>query len=68
MRIPSLWLLGEVDKSVPTGASVANIQLVDTLGLFDVRVVPDADHDLRDVETGERYDYWSEIFEFIGSM
>lgn len=47
LRIPSLWLLGGRDRSVPTARSVANLeQLIAAGAPVELRVYPDGDHAL----------------------
>jgi dienelactone hydrolase len=67
LRIPSLWLLGGADRSVPTALTVANLERLqeeDSLPL-EVDVYPDADHVLRDTLSGKRIDPWPRIFGWL---
>ena len=63
LRIPSLWLLGERDRSVPTAASLKNLEPLarEQPGLFTVRVFPNHDHNLIDVASGS----WVDAFRLI---
>lgn len=67
LRIPSLWLLGDADRSVPTSLSVANLQSLqeeDSVPIeFDV--YPNGDHGLRDVSNGKRIDTWPRIVDWL---
>lgn len=67
LRVPSLWILGEKDRSAPTAKSVEILEMLSpgSESLFEVRVIDDADHDLRNVETGSEYDYWSTIVDWM---
>ena len=62
LRVPTLWLLGARDESVPTFASV---RVLDALraagGAHDVIVYPAADHGLHDTETGEPAPVWDDV-------
>ena len=53
-RIPTLWLLGARDLSVPTFASARTLDSLRATGNDSHTVImyPNADHGLRDVETG----------------
>ena len=58
--VPTLWLLGDRDESVPTFASVKALRALppDTAALHTVVQFPEADHSLRDVKTGEPVAVW----------
>lgn len=59
-RIPTLWLLGDRDQSVPTFASVRVLDSIRATGRNRHTVIryPNADHALRDVTTGEPAPLW----------
>jgi len=63
LSAPSLWLLGGKDRSVPTELSVNNLERIMAIrpGVFDIRVFPNGNHDLRHSTTGRRLDYWTAI-------
>lgn len=67
LSIPSLWLLGARDRSVPTELSVRNLErIMDTRpGAFDVEVYAEGDHSLRDATTGKWIDYWPRIHTWL---
>lgn len=62
----TLWLLGDIDLSVPTFASVEILDAQLRSGHSEHRVVryPNAGHDLRDVDTGEPADIWPTVVEW----
>jgi dienelactone hydrolase len=61
--VPTLWLLGERDESVPTFASVRVLDAIHAAGNQSHRVIvyPDTGHDLRNVGTGEPVDLWTDL-------
>lgn len=67
LRIPSLWLLGERDRSVPTATSLKNLEplVCERPELFTVRVFPNCDHNLRDAVTGSRVDAFRQILDWL---
>ncbi len=65
LSLPSLWLLGERDKSVPTQHTVKNLAMLPQSDLFDVTIIENADHNLRDVDSRDRYDYWTDIVDWL---
>jgi dipeptidyl aminopeptidase/acylaminoacyl peptidase len=60
LRTPTLWILGERDRSLPVARSIANLERIrDGEGRpITLRVIPGADHSLRNPVTGERPDIW----------
>lgn len=67
LRIPSLWIQGGRDRSVPTASSVANLKLLERNhpGLFTIRVYPNCDHGIRDADTGRQIDIGPEVLEWL---
>ena len=67
LEAPSLWILGGRDRSVPTAATVENLERLDRdrPGRFTVRVHPAGDHSIRDADTGRPIDYWPEAREWL---
>lgn len=63
LHVPTLWLLGVRDLSVPTFASKAKLEELARAGHDEHTVIlfPNAGHDLRDVDTGESAQVWNEI-------
>ena len=62
MRAPSLWILGERDRSLPVQQTVANLErLKNQAGRpIWIHVLPGANHSLRS-RTGEQPDFWRVI-------
>jgi hypothetical protein len=60
LRIPTLWLLGDLDGSVPTFVSVENLDALTQEGHTEhtVQRFPNAGHDLRDADSGEPVAVW----------
>lgn len=59
MSAPSLWVLGERDRSVPTFECRRVLEELRS-GLsvpMTIEMVPNADHSLRDRDSGERFDF-----------
>ncbi len=67
LTIPSLWLLGGRDRSVPTALSASNLRLLEQAhsGRFTIRVFPNCNHSLVDTDTGSRVDVWPGIREWL---
>ena len=62
-RVPTLWLLGDRDQSVPAFATAEVLKALppDAAAWHTVIRFPDADHSLRDVTTGRAAPVWSAI-------
>jgi alpha-beta hydrolase superfamily lysophospholipase len=67
LAIPTLWLLGERDQSVPTFASVRVIDAIRAVGYESHRVVlyPDVGHDLRNTRTHDSAPLWEDIRDWL---
>jgi len=65
--IPTLWLLGGRDWSVPTLASVAVLDSITRAGrgAHTVLVYPEAGHDLRDVASGKAAPVWGNLLTWL---
>ncbi|WKZ11939.1 MAG: prolyl oligopeptidase family serine peptidase [Gammaproteobacteria bacterium] len=74
LRVPTLWVLGGRDRSVPTSRSVANLNRLIAAGApFDVKIYPEGDHSLFRRYPGDpsfamsmklmfrHIDYWSDV-------
>jgi dienelactone hydrolase len=74
LRVPSLWLLGGLDESVPTSLTVVNLEQAVADGApIEIIIYPEGDHGLRRPNSEgryeiwrykywvERYDYWSDV-------
>jgi dienelactone hydrolase len=68
--VPTLWLLGDRDQSVPTFASARVLDSLAQAGQRAHTVIryPDAGHDLRDVETGKPVPLWQDIQEWMRTV
>lgn len=66
-RIPTLWLLGGRDQSVPTFASTRVLDAIQTAGnnSHTVVVYPTVDHGLRDVDTGTPAPIWDDMMRWL---
>lgn len=66
-QVPTLWLLGDQDKSVPTSASVRVLDSLRTAGNDRHTIVryPNADHALRDVVSGRAIPIWDHVMPWI---
>lgn len=69
MSVPAIWMFGREDRIIPAPQSAEIIREIErTHGYpFTVVTYPNAGHGLRDVETGDRVDYWPELLEWLGS-
>lgn len=79
LEVPTLWLLGGRDRSVPTSRSVANLeQLIADGAPFEVKVYPGGDHLLIRRDNGDpsfdmslkltlfrRIDYWPDVWKWL---
>lgn len=63
LPVPTLWLLGDRDESVPTFATVRVLESIRAAGneAHTVVVYPEVDHALRDVRTRESAPLWRDI-------
>ncbi len=68
LAIPVLWLLGREDRIIPAIRSAAIVGEIATAQARDFSVVmyPHADHGLRDASSGNRIDYWGDLFTWLG--
>ena len=63
MRVPSLWVIGEADRSIPVGRTLENLERIkrETGRPITVYVFPGMDHGMRNPVTGDRADFWSVV-------
>ena len=63
MRAPSLWIIGERDRSIPVARTIANLERVkrETSHPIEIRTMTGADHGMRHVDTGAPADIWQVI-------
>lgn len=66
-RVPTLWLLGDHDQSVPTFASARILDSLRASGNDRHMVVryPNADHALRDIATGDPVPIWEQVMSWL---
>jgi len=66
-RVPTLWLLGDRDESVPTFASVRVLDSLRATGNNRHTVIryAHADHHLRDVATGDAVPIWDDMMAWL---
>lgn len=69
-RIPTLWLLGDQDESVPTFATVRVLEGIRASGNMSHTLVrfPRGDHGLRDVDSGMSEPVWENTMEWMRSI
>jgi len=67
MKVPSLWILGGQDRSVPTELTVRALQALKERrpGQFEFHVFPQGNHAIRDAHTGRSIDYWVPIHRWL---
>src|SRR5258706_1743783 len=70
LQVPSIWILGAKDRSIPVEHTIANLNRLRDAGKLPmtVKVLPTADHSLLDVETHERIDFWPEVGAWLQSQ
>jgi hypothetical protein len=63
MTAPSLWILGERDRSIPLRKTVDALHALatDERRPITVRVFPGLNHGMRDTVTGEQPDFWRAV-------
>jgi dienelactone hydrolase len=66
-QVPTLWLLGERDLSVPQLATVRVLDSIRAAGnrSHTVHLYPSVGHDLRDTRTGEPAPLWSDLLAWL---
>ena len=70
MTAPGLWLLGDRDQIIPARESAQIVRDVaeDSRRPFTVVAYPNGDHGLRDVDSGDRIDYWADLLPWLASV
>ena len=63
MRVPSLWVLGQNDRSLPVKQTIANLERIKKTASrpISIHIVPGANHALRNPTTGVPPDFWGVI-------
>ena len=69
LRVPSIWILGWKDRSIPVDHTIANLHRLRDAGKLPmtVKVLPRGDHSLRDAETHERIEFWPDVWAWLKS-
>ncbi len=68
VNIPSLWLYGGMDRSIPVRLDTLNMRHLQALGKpFEYILYPNADHALRDVDINRFEDVWSAYLAWLRS-
>ncbi|MGD9900628.1 MAG: alpha/beta hydrolase family protein [Calditrichaceae bacterium] len=67
LAVPSIWIVGEADRSVPTFDSVAKLRSLDKKhpGIFTIKVFPNCDHNLYNKHSNTTVGTFSIIFEWL---
>ena len=67
LTVPSFWVLGEQDRSIPLERTVAVLTRLKDLEHRPIttHVIPGVDHGLRNPTTGERPDYWPALLGWL---
>ena len=67
LRVPTLWLLGDLDESVPTFATVRVLESIRAAGnsSHTVIVYPEVDHALRHARTREPAPVWRDLVAWL---
>ncbi len=62
LTVPTLWVFGGRDESVPTARSVTNLERLIAKGApFDLQIYPEANHFLKRPDSLRRIDYWQDV-------
>ena len=66
MTAPSLWIIGERDRSIPVARTIANLERVkrETRRPIEIRPMAGADHGMR-VDGGAPADFWPVVAEWL---
>lgn len=68
MDIPSFWLYGNLDRSVPVQLSMERLNQTPNKSLITIKNFEDANHSLINVKTQERVTFWDEIVTWIQNI
>jgi dipeptidyl aminopeptidase/acylaminoacyl peptidase len=70
LTVPSFWILGDRDRSIPLGRTVAVLTSLKNVERrpITMHVVPGVDHGLRDPITGQQPDFWSALIGWLKSQ
>ena len=66
LEIPSIWLFGGMDRSIPTRIDTMNMRQFQAMGLpYEFVFYPFARHDLRDSRTGQFVGLWADFVAWL---
>jgi uncharacterized protein len=67
LTVPSLWVLGKKDRSIPLERTVAVLNRLKDVDQrpITLHVIPGVDHGLRNPTTGEQPDFWPTVVEWM---
>jgi dienelactone hydrolase len=67
LTVPSFWILGERDRSIPLGRTVAVLTSLKDLEQRPIttHVIPGVDHGLRNPTTGQQPDFWPALIGWL---
>ena len=66
MRAPSLWIIGDRDRSLPVPQTIANLEAIKKdSGKIWIHVLPGVNHALRNPITGRQPDFWRVIANWL---
>ncbi len=70
LTTPGLWLLGDQDRIIPARDSAEIVRdVAEEFGRpFTVVVFPNLGHGLRDVDSGDRIDFWVDLLPWLDSV
>jgi len=70
LSVPSLWLLGGRDRSVPTSLSARTLEALQKNDgcPIDLELYADGDHSLRSASNGQRIDYWPRMHAWLAEQ
>lgn len=70
LSTPSLWIIGERDRSIPVALTLHNLEQLKTVAgrPITVHVMSAADHGMRDTTTGAFRDYWPGLERWMGTV
>lgn len=68
LKIPSFWILGGKDRSVPTKYTIEEIHNLSNKNLFDIKVFPKGNHSIMNSDDGNRINYWNDIYNWLEEL
>lgn len=67
LKIPSYWLFGMKDESIPVKKSIENLQKIMALGngQLDIKTYPLGNHSFQNINSGKLYDFIEDIRKWL---